>query len=48
MTAFTFLKTFMCHALLWGNGYAEIEYESDGTIKALWLRNPARTRALYG
>jgi phage portal protein BeeE len=44
MTAFTFLKTFMCHALLWGNAYAEIEGDSDGTIKALWLRNPARTR----
>lgn len=44
MSIFTFLKTFMCHALLWGNAYAEIEYDANGRIKGLWPRNPARTR----
>jgi HK97 family phage portal protein len=45
MTVFTFLKTFMCHALLWGNAYAEIQRSGrDASIIAIWPRNPARTR----
>ena len=46
MTRFSFIKTFMCHALLWGNGYAEIEYDAFGQIKNIWPRNPARTRPI--
>jgi HK97 family phage portal protein len=44
MTSFTFRKTLQTHALLWGNCYAEIEYNNNGDITGLWPRNPARTR----
>jgi len=46
MTRFTWLKTFMCHCLLWGNGYGEIQYDNYGKIIAIWPRNPARTRPI--
>ena len=46
MTRYTFIKTFMCHALLWGNAYAEVQYDNTGQIVALWPRNPARTRPI--
>ncbi|MCJ8015236.1 phage portal protein [Paenibacillus sp. KQZ6P-2] len=42
MTAFTFRETMMTHILLWGNCYAEIEYDEDGEIKALWPIPPHR------
>ena len=42
MTAFTFRETLMAHILLWGNGYAEIEYDTNGTIVALWPLPPHR------
>lgn len=32
----------MAHILLWGNCYAEIEYDSEGEIKALWPIPPHR------
>jgi len=44
MTAFTFKKTLQCHALLWGNCYAEIQRDNANRVVALWPRNPARTR----
>ena len=44
MTAFTWLKTLQCHALLWGNAYAEIQRDNAARPVALWPRNPARTR----
>jgi HK97 family phage portal protein len=44
MTAFTFRKTLQCHALLWGNLYAEVQRNQSNAIVALWPRNPARTR----
>jgi HK97 family phage portal protein len=44
MTSFTFRKSLMCHALLWGNMYAEIERNGAGQAIALWPRNPAKTR----
>src|SRR5262252_1636518 len=44
MTSFTFRKTLQCHALLWGNCYAEIQRDSANRILALWPRNPAQTR----
>jgi HK97 family phage portal protein len=37
MTAFNFRKTLMVHALLQGNGYAEIERDKRGAPYALWL-----------
>jgi phage portal protein BeeE len=46
MTTPVFLKTLMCHALLWGNGYVEIERDGAAAVSALWPRNPAKTRAV--
>ncbi|MNK84040.1 Phage portal protein [compost metagenome] len=42
MTAFTFRETMMAHILLWGNCYAEIEYDDLGQIVALWPIPPHR------
>lgn len=42
MTAFTFRETMMTHILLWGNCYAEIEYDERGAITALWPIPPHR------
>ena len=44
MTAFTFIKTFMAHALLWTNAYAEIERDQAGRVMALWPRSPIATK----
>jgi HK97 family phage portal protein len=44
MTGFTFMKTLQCHALLWGNAYAEIERDQANRIKGLWPRDPNATR----
>jgi HK97 family phage portal protein len=44
MTAFTFIRTFMAHALLWSNGYAEIERDQANRVIALWPRSPVATR----
>jgi len=40
MTAFTFRETLLSHALTWGNGYAEIERNMQGTPIALWPLSP--------
>ncbi|WP_227779720.1 phage portal protein [Paenibacillus sp. P13VS] len=42
MTAFTFRETMMAHILLWGNCYAEIEYDTAGELVALWPIPPHR------
>jgi HK97 family phage portal protein len=39
-----FEQSLVGHALGWGNGYAEIEYESNGQVKGLYLLDPAQTR----
>ncbi len=44
MTAFTFVKTMQCHALLWTNCYAEIERDQANRPLAIWPRNPNATR----
>ena len=44
MTRATFVRTFVCHLLLWGNGYAEIQRDKGGRPVAIWPRNPVRTR----
>lgn len=47
MTSFSWRKTMLCHALLWGNSYTEIERDKGSArIVGLWPRNPARTRAI--
>lgn len=43
MTSFTFRKTLMGHLLLWGNFYAEIEFDGSGTPVGLWPLAPDRT-----
>jgi len=44
MTRATFIRTFICHMLLWGNGYAEIQRDAANRPVAIWPRNPTRTR----
>jgi len=46
MTAFTFHEVLQAHALLRGNGYAEIERDVAGTPLALWPLPPDRVRPL--
>lgn len=43
MTSMVFRETLMAHLLLWGNAYAEIEYDKKGNIVALWPLLPDRT-----
>lgn len=42
MSAFTFRETMMQHALVWGNGIAEIERDLAGRVVALWPIDPGR------
>jgi|GEM_PF-500347 len=44
MTAFTFIKTYMAHALLWTNAYAEIERDQANRVIGLWPRSPISTK----
>ncbi len=46
MTSFAFRETLQAHVLTWGNGYAEIEYATDGSILALWPLRPDRMQVL--
>src|SRR5579859_1614340 len=43
MTAYTFWKTLVSHALLWGNLYGEIEVNGAGQPFAVWPLRPDRT-----
>lgn len=43
MTSFTLRETLMGHILLWGNAYAEIEYNNAGQVIGLWPLRPDRT-----
>lgn len=47
MTAMTFRELLMSHVLLWGNGYAEIEWDNAGQITGLWPLRPDATTPLY-
>lgn len=40
--AFQFRETILAHALLWGNGFAEIERDGAGRPAWLWLLTPDR------
>lgn len=42
MTAFTFRELLQSHVLTWGNGYAEIEFATDGSVLNLWPLRPDR------
>lgn len=45
MVAFTFKETLQGHLALWGNAYAEIEFNGAGFPIGLWPLLPDRTRA---
>ena len=45
ITPFHFRETLTSHAVLWGNAYAEIEFDRGGRPIALWPLLPDRTRA---
>lgn len=40
----TLLETWIAHALLWGNGYSELIWTLSDELKAIYPRNPAKTR----
>ena len=42
MSAFSFLETLMGHVILWGNAYAEIDWDNRGYPRALWPLLPDR------
>lgn len=44
MTSFAFRETMQAHLLLWGNAYAEIEYDGGGKVKHLWPIPPSRIK----
>ena len=45
MTSYQFRLLLQSHVLLWGNGYAEIEWDrARGVVKALWPLDPSRTK----
>lgn len=46
MTSFTFRETLQHHLSLWGNIYAEKEFDGAGRVIALWPLLPDRTRAV--
>lgn len=46
MTANVFWETMVSHILLWGNAYAEIEWDNAGQVKNLWILRPDMTRPL--
>lgn len=44
MTALEMRETLTAHICTWGNGYAEIESDSSGQVRALWPLRPDRMR----
>ncbi len=46
MSAMTFKETMLKDALLWGNAYAEIEFDYSGNVKALWRLSPSHMQVL--
>lgn len=46
MSSFTFRETLQHHLSLWGNAYAEKEFDGAGRVIALWPLLPDRTRAI--
>jgi HK97 family phage portal protein len=47
MTSMTFRELLISHVLLWGNGYAEIEWDKKGQVVGLWPLRPDLTDPLY-
>lgn len=44
MTSMELRETLMAHLALWGNAYAEVEYNRAGRVHALWPLRPDRMR----
>lgn len=44
MTSFNFRMALGGHLALWGNAYAEIEYDNGGRVRALWPLRPDKMR----
>lgn len=44
MTSFTLRETLMGHLALWGNAYAEIDWNESGEINGLWPLRPDKTK----
>jgi len=44
MTSFQFRETLQAHLLLWGNAYAEIEWDASGNVRGLWPIPPNRVK----
>lgn len=42
MSAMIFYETLMAHCLLWGNAYAEIDWDDRGQVRAIWPLLPDR------
>jgi len=42
VTSYTFRSTLMAHLALWGNAYAEIEFNNQGGPSSLWMIPPWR------
>ena len=40
LTSFELRQALMGHLLTWGNGYCEIEWAPNGTVRGLWPLNP--------
>jgi len=46
MTSFTFRETMMTHLGLWGNAYAEKEFDGGGRVKKLWPIPPNKVEVV--
>jgi len=44
MSSFNFRETLQGHLMTWGNAYAEIERNNDGSVRSLWPLSPSATR----
>lgn len=45
MVSFTWRQTAMHHALIWGNAYAELQFDGAGRVVNIWPLLPDRTEA---
>lgn len=46
MTAFELREVLTSHLVLWGNAFAEIEYDNGGRVMALWPLRPDRMKVI--
>jgi HK97 family phage portal protein len=46
-TSIVFRRTLTAHALVYGNGYAEIVRDKGGRVKSLWNLHPSRVQPFY-